>query len=197
MLLHGHLPHQSAFTLISFTTPLIAAVVAGQILIVEVGGAAFQVTRLAGRDWAISLIIGALSLPLGVLVRLVPSEPIERFLIKIRVFPDPDKLPTVTPEMENQYSYNPALDKVSAWFGTKVRLNRVSQVKDNLRTYANIRGGRLRASSIVAKSRSRRLSEADVQLYAPSLPPKARAILIVIRPSLLAMIPTLIAGTVG
>jgi len=142
-------------------------VVGGQIIIVEFGGIAFQVTRLYGRDWAISLIIGLLALPLGALVRLIPSAPIERFLIKIRVLPDPSRLPTVSPESEEtneKYEYNPALSKV----------------KDNLSTYANIRGGRLRASSIVAKSRSARLRDADIQL-----------------PSLLTMVPTLIAGTVG
>ncbi|ORY32630.1 hypothetical protein BCR39DRAFT_464417 [Naematelia encephala] len=139
--------------------------VGGQILIVEVGGAAFSVTRIGGRDWGISLVVGALSIPLGVLVRLMPTDPVERFLVRCKVYPDPNKLPVVAPEVvKEQYDYNPALSKV----------------KDNLHTYANIRGGRLRASSIVAKSRSARLRDADIQL-----------------PSLLAMVPTLVAGTVG
>ncbi|WWC70446.1 calcium-translocating P-type ATPase, PMCA-type [Kwoniella pini CBS 10737] len=139
--------------------------VGGQILIIEVGGAAFQVTRLGGRDWGISLIIGAISLPIGALVRLMPTGPFERVLIKLRIYNDPNKLPVISPQAEDEkYEYNPALSKV----------------KDNLSTYANIRGGRLRASSIVAKSRSAQLKEADIQL-----------------PSLLTMIPTLIAGTVG
>ena len=87
--------------------------VGGQILIVEVGGAAFQVTRIGGRDWGISLVIGALSLPLGALVRLVPSAPVERLLIKCKLFPDPEKLPLVAPEFEQQqYDYNPALSRV-------------------------------------------------------------------------------------
>lgn len=123
--------------------------IGGQILIIEVGGAAFQVTRLGGRDWGISLIIGAISIPIGALVRLLPTRHFERFLIKIRMYADPNKLPVVAPEAEEeQYQYNPALSKV----------------KDNLSTYANIRGGRLRASSIVAKSRSARLKDADIQL---------------------------------
>ncbi|OCF76311.1 calcium-translocating P-type ATPase, PMCA-type [Kwoniella mangroviensis CBS 8886] len=139
--------------------------VGGQILIIEVGGAAFQVTRLGGRDWAISLIIGAISLPIGAVVRLLPTGPFEKMLIKLRIYNDPNKLPVVAPEVEDEkYEYNPAINKV----------------KDNLSTYANIRGGRLRASSIVAKSRSAQMKEADIQL-----------------PSLLTMVPTLIAGTVG
>lgn len=55
-----------------------------------------------------------------------------------------------------------------------------SQVKDNLNIYANLRGGRVRASSIVGKSRHAQLREADIRF-----------------PSLLAMVPTVIAGTVG
>ncbi|WVF71734.1 calcium-translocating P-type ATPase, PMCA-type [Kwoniella sp. CBS 6097] len=144
---------------------IFAIMVGGQILIIEVGGAAFQVVRLGGRDWGISLVIGFLAIPLGALVRLMPTEPFERLLIKLHIYADPNKLPDVAPEIEDEkYQYNPALSKV----------------KDNLATYANIRGGRLRASSIVAKSRSARLKDADIQL-----------------PSLLTMVPTLIAGTVG
>ncbi|WVR07270.1 calcium-translocating P-type ATPase, PMCA-type [Kwoniella sp. DSM 27419] len=139
--------------------------VGGQIAIIEVGGAAFQVVRLNGRDWGITLVIGFLAIPLGALVRLMPTAPFERLLIKLRIYADPNRLPDVAPEVEeSQYEYNPA----------------ISKIKDNLGTYANIRGGRLRASSIVAKSRSARLKEADIQL-----------------PSLLTMVPTLIAGTVG
>jgi len=90
------------------------AVVGGQVLIVEVGGAAFQVTRIGGRDWGISLVLGLISLPIGVVVRLVPSAPVERFLYRIKVFPDPDMLPSVAHEAEEErYSLNPALSKVS------------------------------------------------------------------------------------
>ena len=141
------------------------AVVAGQILIVEVGGAAFTVTRLHGREWGISVVIGFLSIPIGALVRLCPTEPIERFLVAHHLYPDPSKLPTTAPEaVQEKYEYNPALSKI----------------KDNLSTYANIRGGRLRASSIVAKSRSAQLKEADITL-----------------PNLLTMVPTLIGGAIG
>lgn len=124
--------------------------VAGQILIVEVGGAAFAVTRLGGRDWGISLIIGAISLPIGALVRMVPTAPIERFLIRIKLYEDPSTLPLISPDVEEEdrYEYNPAL----------------SRVKDNLATYASIRGGRLRASSIVAGSRHKQLQKANIQL---------------------------------
>ncbi|KAF4822798.1 Calcium-transporting ATPase 2 [Colletotrichum tropicale] len=47
---------------------------AGQVLIVFVGGAAFKVERLNGPQWGISLVLGFLSIPVGVLIRLVPDS---------------------------------------------------------------------------------------------------------------------------
>jgi P-type Ca2+ transporter type 2C len=47
-----------------------------QILIVFVGGAAFQVTRIGGRESGIALVLGVVSIPLGALVRLLPSKKI-------------------------------------------------------------------------------------------------------------------------
>jgi Ca2+-transporting ATPase len=48
--------------------------IGGQVLIVFVGGAAFRVNRLPGREWAICIILGLLSIPVGMLIRLVPSS---------------------------------------------------------------------------------------------------------------------------
>ncbi|KAI7872549.1 PMCA-type calcium-translocating P-type ATPase [Spinellus fusiger] len=48
--------------------------VVGQCLIVEFGGAAFQVTPMDGLHWAIAVGIGLLSLPVGVLIRCVPDS---------------------------------------------------------------------------------------------------------------------------
>jgi Ca2+-transporting ATPase len=145
--------------------------VGGQILIIFVGGAAFQVQRLAGRDWAISIVVGFLAIPLGAIVRTIPTRPIERVLVKWKLFPDPDKLPVVKPDedededdIKDAYVYNPALEKV----------------KDNLSTYARFRGGRLNSSSIVQRARRSALRKADIQL-----------------PSLLTMVPTLVGGSVG
>ena len=108
-----------------------------------------------------------MAFPIGALVRIMPTEPFTRLLIKMKVFDDPATLPTTTEVeeiVEEKYEYNPALSKV----------------KDNLNTFANIRGGRVRASTIVTRSRTARLRKANIQL-----------------PSLLTMIPTVIAGTVA
>jgi len=48
-------------------------VIIGQILIVEFGGVAFGTTRLAWYHWLTTVLIGSLSLPVGVIIRLLPN----------------------------------------------------------------------------------------------------------------------------
>lgn len=48
--------------------------VCGQIIIVERGGAAFQTVPLDSFHWCLSLFIGALSIPIGFFLRLIPDE---------------------------------------------------------------------------------------------------------------------------
>jgi len=130
--------------------------IAIQILIVFVGSAAFQVTPMPGKFWGASIALGFGSIPVGALARMVPNRPVERLFVKCRIMRDPETLPTV--------AWNPAIDRV----------------RDNLNTFKNIRGGRMRGSSFVMKSSSTQLEKNNIQL-----------------PSLLAMVPTLIATTVG
>ncbi|KAG1804284.1 hypothetical protein EV424DRAFT_1300201, partial [Suillus variegatus] len=47
--------------------------IAVQVVIVFIGGTAFQVTCIAGREWGISLALGFVSIPLGALIRLLPN----------------------------------------------------------------------------------------------------------------------------
>jgi Ca2+-transporting ATPase len=57
---------------------LIAAVMlGGQILIIFIGGEAIGVEKLDGVQWAISLILGFFSIPMGVLIRLFPDTAFE------------------------------------------------------------------------------------------------------------------------
>ena len=49
--------------------------IGGQILIIYLGGAAFSITRLNGVQWAVSIVLGLLSLPFGVIIRLIPANP--------------------------------------------------------------------------------------------------------------------------
>ncbi|KAG6895383.1 hypothetical protein C0992_001570 [Termitomyces sp. T32_za158] len=120
--------------------------IAVQVLIVFVGGDAFQVTTLKGREWGISLALGIVSLPLGALIRLLPNEPFDKLFKKLGFLGRPEGLPTVSAEGE-------------AWSNT------VNIVKQNLGTFTNIRGGRSRSSSIVTRGKMvLKRSDSDVKL---------------------------------
>ena len=126
-------------------TPVLAATASEQAeLIVFVGGSAFQVTSMNGRDWAISIALGLVSIPLGVLVRLIPNAPCEKIFMKLGLFPDPNKLPVHNPEASQ--TWNQA----------------ITLLQDNLNIFSTVRGARLRGSSLWGKSRSRRLQEAGM-----------------------------------
>lgn len=51
-----------------------AVTLTGQILIVFFGGAAFHTVRLTSAQWGWSVFLGFLTLPLGVLIRLIPDH---------------------------------------------------------------------------------------------------------------------------
>ncbi|KAJ7284885.1 calcium-transporting ATPase [Mycena rebaudengoi] len=137
--------------------------IGGQVAIVFIGGAAFSVTRIGGREWGISLALGVVSIPLGALVRLLPTEPFEKVFKKVGLLGKPDVLPTAAPNPDN------------------VGWNAITLVRDNLGTFANVRGGRVRSSSFVVKSRTARLSQERERPIS----------------SLLAMAPTLMMGTIA
>ncbi|KAJ7897455.1 hypothetical protein B0H13DRAFT_2337883 [Mycena leptocephala] len=101
--------------------------------------AAFDVT--GGREWGISLALGVVSIPLGAIIRLLPGDPFERLFKTLGLLSRPDVLPTTTPNPDT------------------VGWNAITRVRDNLNTFANVRGGRVRSSSFVIKSRTARLSQ--------------------------------------
>lgn len=51
--------------------------IGGQILIIFVGGQAFEITPLNGKEWGLSVGLGAISIPWGALIRLTPDSWIE------------------------------------------------------------------------------------------------------------------------
>jgi P-type Ca2+ transporter type 2C len=48
--------------------------IAGQVIIIYFRGSALSTTGLSSAEWAISLGIGAISLPIAVIIRLIPDE---------------------------------------------------------------------------------------------------------------------------
>lgn len=97
-----------------------------QIMIIFVGGRAFNVTRLGGEQWAISIVLGFLSIPVGALIRCIPDEPLIRmtpkFLKKRRKGPEV----TISDE-EEQYRFPKPL----------------ADVKEELSFLKKVKGGRL------------------------------------------------------
>jgi P-type Ca2+ transporter type 2C len=103
-------------------------IVGGQILIMFVGGQAFSVTRITGAQWGISLILGILSIPIAIIIRLVPDEMFGRLIPRI---PRRKKVgPAVIVEDDDDQiqQWNPALE----------------EIRDELAFLKRIRGGRMR-----------------------------------------------------
>jgi len=109
---------------------------------VFVGGAAFQVTRITSREWGISLALGFISIPLSTLIRCIPTPPLERAFIKLRIMRADEVLPTTKPETAE---WNEA----------------ITRVRDNLSLFSSLRGGRVNASSFILKSRKSRIPKGD------------------------------------
>jgi Ca2+-transporting ATPase len=83
---------------------------AGQVLIVFVGGAAFAVTRIDGEAWAISIVLGLLSIPFAILIRLIPDGLVRKCIpefLKPKAKPD-----LLVSDEELQYAWNPALEDI-------------------------------------------------------------------------------------
>lgn len=119
-----------------------------QILISYKGGAAFSLKPIHGREWAISIISGLITWPIGVLIRLIPTAPIEKFLIKLGLYPDPNALPV------HRY-LDP--DKINDYEGGEL----AKELATELSAFAQVRGGRSKMA-FLGKSRNRRLEEANV-----------------------------------
>ncbi len=91
-------------------------------------------------EWGISLALGVVSIPLGVAVRLMPTKPFERVFKKLGLLGRSEVLPTKNSDTEG-------------------RTGAITVVRDNLGTFANLRGGRVRSSSFVIESRRATLSD--------------------------------------
>lgn len=102
-------------------------IIGGQILIVFVGGQAFSVHRLQGHQWAYSIVLGMCSLPMAVLIRLIPDDFIRRN-IPAR-FKRKKKPQVLVSDETQQHEWNPALE----------------EIREELSVLKILRGGRLSA----------------------------------------------------
>ncbi|TKY84542.1 hypothetical protein EX895_006444 [Sporisorium graminicola] len=153
---------------------ILALEIGFQVLIMFVGGRAFSVVPLTGRDWAVSIVVGALSWPLAVLIRLVPTQPIEDLLIRYRLMADPNALPPPVSEADSEDDKGVRARTFSEW------LPAVGQVGEQLNSFRSIRGGRIRATPRIYESRQRQLKSANFH-----------------HQSILAMVPGFVVASIG
>ncbi|KAL4755063.1 hypothetical protein BDW72DRAFT_164989 [Aspergillus terricola var. indicus] len=100
-------------------------IVGGQILIIFVGGHAFSVTRLDGAQWAVCLILGVISIPVGVIIRLIPDEFLRKLIPTFHRKKGPE---LIVSDEDRRFEWNPALE----------------EIRDQLKFFKSLRGGRLR-----------------------------------------------------
>lgn len=129
-----------------------------------VGGQAFSITRISGTQWGISIILGLLSIPMAVIIRLVPDEMFARMIPRLprRKKSSPDVI--VEDDDDDQVpQWNPALE----------------DIREELTFLKKIRGGRMRElayklqhprQTFLPRSRSASRSRDDSQSERPSTP---------------------------
>ncbi|KAL8770073.1 MAG: hypothetical protein Q9209_004111 [Squamulea sp. 1 TL-2023] len=100
-------------------------IVAGQVLIVFVGGRAFSTVRLNGSQWAYCLILGLLSMPVAVVLRLIPDEYVSKLVPRWFTRKAPPELRVS--DTEQRIEWHPAL----------------VEIKEELSFLKKLRGGRL------------------------------------------------------
>ena len=90
---------------------MLAIMMGGQVLIVFVGDDALSTIPLNRAQWAYSLVLGAFSIPVAIILRLIPDEFIRAFIpgfLERRI----DNAAPSDEEMAQRYEWNPALTSV-------------------------------------------------------------------------------------
>lgn len=114
-----------------FFAGIFLIMVGGQTLIIFVGGRAFQVRRQFGDQWGVAIVLGAISIPVGIIVRLVPNE----FAVKLvpgfikNWVNKPKKEDLIVTDEENPWQFNQGL----------------MDIKEELAWLRKYKGGRLRS----------------------------------------------------
>jgi Ca2+-transporting ATPase len=66
--------------------------VGGQVLVMFIGGVAFKAIPLNGTDWSVSIALGALSIPCGVIIRLIPDWAVHVIFSFVQRLSDPSRV---------------------------------------------------------------------------------------------------------
>lgn len=130
-------------------------IVAGQVMIVFVGGAAFSVHPLSWEQWIYSLVLGFLSVPVAIIIRLIPDNLIRKWIPSRFIRKATPKL--LVSDEERSYEWNPALEEIreQLTFMKKLRGGRLNVLKYKLQHPVETLLPRSRSRSLSSRSPSR------------------------------------------
>ena len=156
-------------------------IVGGQLLIIFVGGAAFAIHPLSAYSWAISIVLGVLSVPIAVLIRFIPDEFVNKLIPN---FLRQKQTPEVfVSDEERHYHWNPALEEIKEElaFLKMLRGGRVAVLKYKLSHPSEIfhprsrSGSRSRTSSLPQTPTGEQATEFGSGSPAPPTPDSRRS----------------------
>ncbi|EXJ82097.1 Ca2+-transporting ATPase [Capronia coronata CBS 617.96] len=159
-------------------------IIGGQCLIMFIGGQAFSIHRINGAQWGYSIVLGALSMPIAVIIRLIPDELFAKLIPSIRLHKKRSPEFVFEDEDDQIRHWNPALEEIreELTFLKRIRGGRMSELTYKLQ---HPRDTFLPRSRSPSRSRSRSNSElpqtpeteqavADAVSGSPSTPEKVR-----------------------
>lgn len=152
--LDNHLNIFEGITKNWFFIAINCVMVGGQILIIFVGGAAFRITELNGKEWGLSIGLGAISIPFGAAIRMFPDAWAEKMKFHIPWPTMPwSKKKRAAKKQQKQLADTEAVTPVASADGVPHKTKDVSSGSDNddarsfqapLRILTSIRGERAR-----------------------------------------------------
>jgi Ca2+-transporting ATPase len=157
--------------------------VGGQVIIIFFGGwEAFQAQYQFGDQWAVAIVLGAISIPIGVVIRLVPDELAKQLVPKfLRDMLTRDKSKIVVTDEENPFEFNAALVEIKeelAWL-KKYKGGRLNNLKFTLAHpkeafLASRSPSRSRASSTIPRTPTNEAEDDKSHSPAPLTPESRR-----------------------
>ncbi|KAF2754631.1 calcium transporting P-type ATPase-like protein [Pseudovirgaria hyperparasitica] len=132
-----------------FFIGIMLLMIGGQAIIINFGGAAFSVSKLNGPQWGYSILLGFISIPIGIIIRLIPDEIIRGLT------PACFKRKEAPPEIiSDDFEWNQGL----------------LEVREELAFIRKMRGGRLGALKWTIKHPKEALHRSRTSLSVPSTP---------------------------
>ena len=134
-------------------------IVGGQIMIIFLGGDAFSTHRLNRAQWGYSVVLGFLSIPVAVMIRMIPDDLIRKLIPSWFIRKAKPKL--LISDEERQYEWNAALEEIreELTFLKKVRGGRLNLLRYKLQHPVEAFLPRSRSGSSRSRSRTNSLPQ--------------------------------------